>query len=390
MRIIWSIILGLVLIGALGPARAEIYPEASLSLALAGIYSDSPAYDGGLGVGRIRLETGLQINDLLRVEGHYQVTGFWGESIRTFTGSTDRITDLRVADLPPRIGSDGNIVLDHNLDRLFFQYETDNLGIVLGRQVIGHGSGFLFNPTDIFGPLPIFTTYSEYKIGVDGLRISFPRPNGNEYELIAVFNREGLEDGLYLVRAGLVFDQVSISLYGGTSYSKFTAGLDLSGEVLGATWYAEGFFRSEQIPGQTFRAAWGASRRIAPGLDLTLEAYFNNNGASDPGEAERIRTGPGFRRGELFLTGRWYLAMELGYEFHPLVRGSLSLIQSLVDGSTNLSINYTVDLTDSVSLAAGARIGFGEPTRLGPSGPVPGDEFGDYGETFFIEVKTTF
>lgn len=372
------------LLPAGGPARAgEIGAEAGLSLAGAAVVLENPFVQTWEALSRARFQLKLFLGSSATLEAHYQATATYGKDAGTL-GATPP-TRLRITDLEPELASgDDNLILQ-NLDRLWLNLNLGGLGIGLGRQVIGHGPGRFFNPTDIFAPLPVLTTYTEYKSGVDAVRLTKILDGGGEIELIGVGHRDGLEKGMALVRGSHQFSGWGLSAYGGFSRERPTLALAASGDLGSAGWYAEGLGRLGKDP--FVRAMAGIDYRFPFGLEVFAEAYHNSSGAGGVLEYAAFMAGGDWTEGEVFLLGRWYSALNLGYDLTPLIRAEATWVQNWGDGSAMVVGGLSWDLSDRVTLRTGLLLGLGRETELGSGGLRQGTEFGDYGKSWYLEAK---
>ncbi|MBW1713235.1 MAG: hypothetical protein JRJ59_08840 [Deltaproteobacteria bacterium] len=381
-----------------GHARAD-WPEIELSGHAAGATTVNPIADehDWLGLARVRGELKSYFGSQATFEAHYQLTFFYGDGMgREFQGAGPP-SRLRLTDLEAGLSSDRDWALRQNLDRLWLYLDLPGLGLALGRQVIGHGSGLIFNPTDIFSPLSPFTTYTEYKPGVDALRLTKPLGEKAEVEFIGVAHEDGLDQGLYLGRGRVSLGQLDVSVYGGWSLDQPTLALNLSGQLGGAGWYGEAIGRLDDDRRLRVRATAGFSYRFTFGLEAGLEAHYNGPGADRPTDYAQVTASDEWQSGELFLLGRWYAGLRLGYEFHPLVRGDCLWVQNLSDGSGLISASLTWDATQNLVLKLGAVFGFGRSAeRLwegDDSGWLtvdPGSEFGAYADAVYAEARFYF
>ena len=373
-------------------ARAgEIGAEVGLSLAGAAVVLDNPLARTWEALSRARFQLKLFLGRSATLEAHYQATATFGpEAGSDVAGSGDAApaTRLRIADLEPEVSSGEDYLILQNLDRLWLNLDLGGVGIGLGRQVIGHGPGRFFNPTDIFAPLPALTTYTEYKAGVDALRLSRTLSGGGEIELIAVAHRDDLEKGMALLRTAHQFSGWGLSAYGGFSLGRPTLALAVSGDLGQAGWYAEGLGRLGEEP--YVRAMAGLDYRFPFGLEVFGEVYHNGSGSGSEEGYASVLGGPAWEEGEIFLVGRWYSALNLGYDLTPLIRGELTWVQNWGDGSAMLVGGLSWDLADSVVIRTGVLLGLGRESEIRPSGLGPGTEFGDHGTSWFVEVKLSF
>ena len=224
---------------------------------------------------------------------------------------------------------------------------------------------------------------------MDALRLTRTLEGGGEVELLGVAHRDDLKKGLALV-------QVRPPVFGlGTlGLRRLLPGPALPGPGpvrrtwAQAGWYAEGLGRLGEDP--YVRAMAGLDYRFPFGLEVFGEVYHNGSGAGSEEGYASVPTGRAWEEGEIFLVGRWYSALNLGYDLTPLIRGEATWVQNWSDGSAMLVGGLSWDLADSVAIRTGVLLGLGRESEIRPSGLAPGTEFGDYGTSWFVEVKLSF
>ena len=84
------------------------------------------------------------------------------------TPSTD---DSRIFDLTWPISDSAKQRTIHRFDRLAFEYRKGSTAVTIGRQAVSWGSGFVFNPLDLFNPFAPTTVDTDYKSGDDLLSV---------------------------------------------------------------------------------------------------------------------------------------------------------------------------------------------------------------------------
>lgn len=99
-----------------------------------------------------------------------------------------------------------------------------------------------------------------------------------------------------------------------------------------------------------------------------LELYYNGLGADNLIDAlQNEALISRLLRGELFVTGKWYLDGMLHYEAHPLINCFTSIIINLRDSSFLLQPRMALDVTESAQILTGVNLPIGGT----------GDEFGE-------------
>ncbi|MEM6532405.1 MAG: hypothetical protein AAF654_07265 [Myxococcota bacterium] len=356
-------------------------------------------------IGSFRLN-GVAAGEQYIVTAAYHVFPIFGPNQNTAAGPQGGLvapiqSPLRLFDADREVTSDGDFLLLHNIDRAEVLYfREDGVEFRLGRQAIGHGSARLFSSTDIFSPFSPATLDTEFKQGLDAARVTWPVDEDSEFEVYAVAADadldRSLERGVYLVRyRQTIPERFDYSVYVGTSYASPTIGLDVSGDIGGATAYAEAFVRAWSndaavaLGGEadyTVRGTVGAQYFFPFDLDVVLEVHWNGPGATErSGYLETVNR-PEWSMGEVYLLGRAYVGSAWSYSTSDLSRLSVSTLHSLVDGSMLLTPSFFWDFATFGSLSVGAILGVGR--RL--SEELVTDEFGLYPYTVFSDIRVFF
>ncbi len=372
-----------------------------------------------VGFGSLRSNGLLQIESL-SLEAAYHVFPVVGEGVGTTAdirapglsgGLVSPITSrLRVVDFDRELVSERDFVLLQNFDRLLLTVlGPGGSELRVGRQAINHGSARILTATDIFSPFSPATLDSEFKQGLDAVRLTVPFGELTEVELYAVLADRNLDHslqkGVYVARVRHTFPElVDVSMYAGTSYASPTVALDVSGDLGGATVYGEALLRwwdsdavdalssvSGDLPlaasdSPTVRATLGGQYFFPFDLDVIVELHWNGAGESAREQYLSTLLTPDYAVGEIYLLGRAHVATAWSYLLTDLSRLSLSTITSVVDGSTLLTPAYYWDAAENASLSAGAILGLGR--RVDTS--FVADEFGYYPYVFFVDARYYF
>ncbi|NNK14075.1 MAG: hypothetical protein HKP52_07545 [Desulfofustis sp.] len=99
-----------------------------------------------------------------------------------------------------------------------------------------------------------------------------------------------------------------------------------------------------------------------------MEFYYNGLGQSDPLDALQSKAlTDRFRRGEIFVTGKYYIDALLQYEAHPLVNLLVTTIYNLEDNSFLFQPRLNWEVSQSFELLLGINVSEGSA----------GSEFGE-------------
>ncbi len=288
----------------------------------------------------------------------------------------------------------GGWMLQHNLDRLALTYGGVWGEVRLGRQAIGFGSSRLFPAADLFAPFGPASIDTEFKRGADALRVTVPIGEFHEVEAYVVADGTDASEWTYMGRwRGSFTGVLDVSVLGGVSYGRPTLGLDLAGDLLGATWYAEGSARADtdDLSDTSVRATAGLSYQFPFDLSATVEGHYNGRGGAPPYTDQLLEPSLERRVGEVFLLGRWYAGAALSYPLMPLLSASLAYQQNLTDASGLVTAALGYDFSEEVSVGLGALLTYGDEPEVDAAGiPRLRSEFGAYPTIAFADVRLVF
>ncbi|MBW1635602.1 MAG: hypothetical protein JRJ68_04935 [Deltaproteobacteria bacterium] len=268
----------------------------------------------------------------------------------------------------------------HRIDRLSLSLDTDYGTIAAGRQALTWGNGLIFNPLDLINPFSPTDIIRDYKAGADMLLYQVGGNRITDFQLVYVPRRDPETDqpesslSTFGTRLQISYHELDFDLLAIKNYEDPVIGAELTGYIGDAVFrtdfsitLAEGDNSEQHYLSAVANIdySWTWEEKNWYGF---IELYHNGFGADNPIDALQsedltIR----LLRGELFVTGKWYLDGMLRYEAHPLVNCFTSIIINLKDGSFLLQPRITWDMSDSVQLTGGINLPVGRS----------GDEFGD-------------
>ena len=267
--------------------------------------------------------------------------------------------------------NDRHLVAMHKLDRLSVTYTGEHLVLRLGRQALTWGSGLVFRPMDLFDPFAPSATDTEYKPGTDLLYGQWLFDDGSDLQLVVV-PRPARQGG------ALTSNASSYALHFHTALGAFqttwllardhgdwVAGIGVNGALGGATWNLEAiptFVRD----GKTYASALAniSDATTFLGRDLTLFAEYYRNGFGLSARRYAVSDLPApligrLVRGQVFDTGRDYLAASATLQQTPLLAISPTLIANLNDGSFYGIAQATCSLRENLNLIVGSQFAIG-------------------------------
>lgn len=275
------------------------------------------------------------------------------------------------------IGDD--TLLLQRLDRLWLGYSTDRLVARFGRQAISWGNGMVYNTLDLFNPFAPDAIDTEYKRGDDMLYIQGLFDNGSDLQALLVPRRNidsgdvESDESALAAKMHWLLGGNEMDLLAARNYGDNIIGLGYTTEVAESV-VNTNISLTDTGDNTVFSAVVNYNfSSIVRGKNLTgfIEFFYNGFGLSgrensvqdvvnDTALYERLL------RGELFTTGRYYLAGSVQVEMTPLLILSPTLFVNLGDGSGLLQFLGTYSLAQNLDLLAGFNL---------PAGP-DGSEFG--------------
>jgi len=350
---------------------------------LYGLVGTGTYYDGGI---EGRLKNRSYLGSTLYLDTHYEIVLSGGDTGRKhkelgrrFAGSgiEDLLPgavedDRRLMDLTKTLqGHDGHI-LYHRMDRLSLTVHQRRFVLRAGRQAITWGSGFLFNPMDLFNPFAPTDIEREYKIGDDMAytQVTFGESGDAQFLYVprrdpATGNVKGSQDSVagkvHFAKGTTEFD-----IMAATHFDEEIIGVGCSGYLGGAAWRLDATWtmpdeKSDEsdflslVANTDYSWVWWGKN-----LYGFVEVFYNGLGddtysesIGDPDIMNRLN------RGELFTLGRWYLGAHIRVEMHPLVNLFVTVINNMDDPSGILQPRLTWDITQDLQLTCGGNIFYG-------------------------------
>ena len=280
--------------------------------------------------------------------------------------------DRRLMDLTKTLEDHDDHILYHRLDRLSLTVQQRRFVVRLGRQAVTWGSGFLFNPMDLFNPFAPTDIEREYKIGDDMAQVQMSFGESGDAQFLYVPRRdpstgkvEGSQDSLagkiHFAKGTTEFDIMAAK-----HFEEQVLGAGCLGYLGDAAWRlnATWTFPDEKSDESNFLSlvantdySWIWWNKNFYGF---VEAFYNGLGDDnysesimDNGVMERLG------RGELFTLGRYYLGGHIRMELHPLVNIFFTVINNMEDPSGILQPRLTWDITQDLQLTCGGNICYG-------------------------------
>ena len=260
-------------------------------------------------------------------------------------------------------GVDGTI--RQRIDRGWVARTTASTVIRIGRQALTWGHGTVFRPMDLFNPFSPDATDMSYKPGADMIYGQYLFDSGADIQLLAIPRKDATGDfrsslGSYAVKGFWMNGSVETDIVAARDYGATVIAAGASGPIGGALWKADVVVSDDG--GDTavsavasFQNSWSIGKRPATGF---VEYYRNGFGVTDRRPVADLPAALTERiaRGQVFATGRDYVALGGTLDWTPLLTIAPTLIVNLHDGSRFAIASVDLSVSDSVSLIAGLQI----------------------------------
>lgn len=262
------------------------------------------------------------------------------------------------------------------LYRLYGGYGDEKQRISLGLQKVSMGVGRIWNPTDMFNPKNPLTLEPDEVYGVFALAYTYSPSSLSQITAVAAqradhsFKYAGRVKG-YLGTADAAIDVVHANDVAMVGYELegelFHSGIELRSEG--------GWFDDKLLHKQFFQGLIGADYAFENSLTLVGEWLHS----SKTFEYELQHQIPSGAVNNL-VRSHDYMGIGINYQFTPLLYGTLSTITSMDDGSFYIGPIVSYSLEDDISVTFGSMLYGGKS----------GSEFGNLGQTYYVNLKITF
>lgn len=267
-----------------------------------------------------------------------------------------------------------HLVATQRIDRLSIAYTSTHVVLKLGRQALTWGAGIVFHPMDLFDPFAPDAIDTEYKPGTDMLYGQYLFDDGSDLQAVIV-PRPGREGGGLTTNASsfAMHYHASIGAYQTTllvarDHGDVVAGLGVNGTFGGASWNAEVIPTFVQNAGTYTSLLFNLSDAGSLWThDVTGFVEYFRNGFGVSSRYYLLSQLPvplvnRLQRGQVFTTGRDYLALGAQLQVTALLQVSPTLIANLDDRSLYGLAEATYSLSDNLNLVIGAQLPVG-PAR---------------------------
>lgn len=387
---------------------------------------------GGLGIGDVRLKLEGAHQERWKWELHFRsqvlLSSFPNAMGALGTGSGAR--PPRSLPLQATRPHDRTFQWVNELDRVNLRLRVGKVDIIVGRQPISLGAGFVWMPADLVGTFSPLEVDQEYKPGVDALRVNIALGQFSELSLIAAAGGPLCLDGklpsgrtchdysaqfslhhsVALARIRTTLGQWALGLLSGWVRGDVVVGAFVTGAFKRFRLRTEAVFTYDLEVDEGWVGAGNPTHRddaflrANVGLDYQFntkkplfvlgEIYYNGYGRRHARDYLSLARSPRVAElGEVMNLGLVYAAAGVSWEPHVKVPVSLTLMANLLDPSMHVSATATYKVSDESALVAGAMIPVGRAPRFDlytPGFVALRSEFGLYPFVYYVMWKMYF
>ncbi len=329
-----------------------------------------PPEASGSGVVDARLNLALDVGRVLRVEAAHAITATLGGGASAGLFSTG--VGLTAPELLPltwtAFDEAASLAVQGRTDRLSVRLSAPGVSVTVGRQPITFGTGLFFTPLDLINPFTPATVDSEYKPGVDALRVDGFIGGTTRLTALVAYVGAGPPGEIEDPRDALAVAAQGQGTVGVTDLGLFYGYLRRD-HVVGASIVTAlgpvGFHADAAVTvppdGDTpfFRGVVGLDGRPGPTTFLAGEVYVQTVGAPNADGYLAVLTSERAARGELWLAGIGYVALSVSQEITPLLSASLAAFMNVRDPSALLAPALSWDVASNATLGVGGYVGIG-------------------------------
>jgi len=300
---------------------------------------------------------------------HYLASGVYSENYTSWSAAIPQVQAPRYFDWRRVILDKADGEMAHTLDRASMRYTSDYTVIRIGRQALTWGHGQIFHPMDLFNPFSPYASDTANKSGTDMVYGQYLFPSGSDVQVLAVPRRNSnaivtAEQSSLAAKAMWFSGSIETTVLVARDRRDDVGAVGASGPWGGAVWKMDVLNSRTQEGDAVLSAVTSVHNswdwRQKP-LNAFVEYYRNGYGVDDSRAFDRLPPALMTRllRGQVFNTGRDYVATGMMLAWTPLLQLQPSFMVNANDGSGLLRMRADYNLSDSMNLIVDIQIPFG-------------------------------
>ncbi len=272
-------------------------------------------------------------------------------------------------------------------DRAYAKITFPSLDLIVGKQRIAWGTGYLFNPTDVFNPFALsFAIAEEERRGVDAVRIDIPIGAASYLEGVILTdkewskNKKGVKGKTNIENYDLSLSYVDLG-NGGSQ-----VGFDMAGELLDFGVRSELALVSPEGTNPYLKLVLGWNYTFENGWGIDMEYFYNGLGK----ENKENYDWDSLFAGNIYQLGKSYIYFGINRIIDELTQARASLLLNANDRSFIIYPSYIRNIFENVDLSLEAMLKRGEDG--GEYSPKPSqDSTGFLGSNmYFLKLRYSF
>lgn len=259
---------------------------------------------------------------------------FWGEEVRLIPNFSSGIRNSHEA-VNMSIGwiDKESIVMQTNVDRLWFEYRAKNWETRLGRQRVNWGISMLWNANDIFNTYNFLDFDYEERPGLDALKFRYHISGMSNIE-VAVAGADRIDNTVAAIKYFTNTRSYDFQFLAGIYHEIATAGVGWSGSIQQAGFKGElQYFAAHKGAAAQLNATLETDYMFEKGCYVNVGILANSNGIAGPfnnWNLVNFQLSP-----QNLMPTKWNIVATVSKEITPLFSGNLSVIYA---PGTNLMI----------------------------------------------------
>lgn len=280
--------------------------------------------------------------------------------------------------------------LYQNLDRFNVQIQTESYDVTIGRQAIAFGSARFINPIDVFLPFNLRTFNTEYRTGVDAIRVQRAWGDLGEIDVGLVFGADADPEtsaAFLQLRNNVAGKDFNFSLI---EYAEQTlVGGGMQSELGSLGFWLEAAY----VDGQSnyVRASTGVDYAFNEVIFGMVEYHFNGAGSRRSEDYLSLYETQPYQRGGVFLLGERYVIPSLAVQVSPLLSFNVQGIFNLEDNSNYTMLSAEYNVAENVYMDFGVYVFSGRGLMLSPQQSLMlGSEYGANPNMLYASLRWYF
>ena len=329
---------------------------------------------------KLRLDFKSVLSSNLFIGGNVNLLVYQGDNYGNFLNNMPDSIE-RSVDSASRYLFDYSLENDLTWDNLFIKYIFSEFDVTIGKQQISFGSGYAWNPTDLFNVKNLVDPTDEKK-GHKALRIDYPLSLSQRIMFLYDIEDSTHEPGMLLCYKttlghfdySLIFGRRYCSFtdyenFSGTREKRKIIGFDMAGEVFGLGFWFEGAYNWLERNANYYEFVIGGDYTWRNGFYLLMEYFHSSPGNKNSSDYD-LNSWMRFFTGEAKAISKDNLYLYGYYPVTDLMNIGISVISSLSDGSVALIpvIDYSLANDLYLEIFGGINLGKDDTVYSGELG----------------------